>query len=336
MTQSSPTWSATSPQLSVVVSTYNRRASLAGLVDAVGAQEVDVPFELVVVDNGSDDDTWDELARLARSAAFPMVAARVEQNRGPSSGRNAGAECARGPVLVFTDDDCRPAAGWLQAMADAAEGRWAVLQGRTQPVPGVARGPWDHTVNVSQLTGLFETCNVAYRREDVLAVGGFQPLPRAFVGRGGQPFGGEDTWLGWAVARRRPDDPVVFVSDAIVHHAVEPRTYGEWLEIRAGTSLFPSLVRHVPDVRDHLFARCFLTPRTATLELALLGLVVAAVGRRPAATMLALPYLRAQFGPAARARDAEGLRLAAQRAVGDLVAVRALWVGSLRHRSVVL
>src|SRR5687768_10205396 len=94
------------PAISVVVSSFQRAAKLERLLRALEAQDIAVPFEVVIVDNGSTDDTWETLQRWRDTTPLVLRPVRIEVNRGPSGGRNAGWREARGALVAFTDDDC--------------------------------------------------------------------------------------------------------------------------------------------------------------------------------------------------------------------------------------
>lgn len=132
-------------RFSVVVPTYERPAALRACLAALTAQ--DYPrddFEIVVVDDGSP-------TPLAADALPAMhgVACRLLRvaNGGPGGARNVGAAAAEGRYLAFTDDDCRPAPGWLREL-DAALARApaAMVGGRT--VNALDRNGWAATSQV--------------------------------------------------------------------------------------------------------------------------------------------------------------------------------------------
>ena len=78
--------------------------------------------------------------------------------------------------MAFTDDDCVPTPGWLEALLAAAARRVdAIVQGPTQPRPDELDGldAYAKTVRVSQATPHFETCNILYPRTLLERVGGF-------------------------------------------------------------------------------------------------------------------------------------------------------------------
>lgn len=73
-------------------------------------------WELIVVDNGSSDET----PQVLQSIASPRLRAVREPRRGKSRALNRGLSLAKGELVVFSDDDVDPAPGWLEALAGAA------------------------------------------------------------------------------------------------------------------------------------------------------------------------------------------------------------------------
>src|SRR3954452_23505252 len=89
---------AQAPLLSVVVPTYNRRAGLERLLRALGEQTLPPDqFEVVVVNDGSQDDTADLLATLALPYRLRALA---QANAGPAAARNLGVTQAEGWLIV--------------------------------------------------------------------------------------------------------------------------------------------------------------------------------------------------------------------------------------------
>jgi glycosyltransferase involved in cell wall biosynthesis len=99
------------PDISVIVSTYNRATQVGRAIESVLSQAA-VSLELVVVDDGSTDGTPDVLAGVAD----PRLRCVQQRNQGLSASRNAGARAARGEWLLFLDDDDRLCEGALQAL----------------------------------------------------------------------------------------------------------------------------------------------------------------------------------------------------------------------------
>ena len=210
------------PGISVVVSTRGRARFLPGLFAALAAQSVGPGrFEVVVVDDGSPDDTWALLGRLCSETPLRVLGLRLAETAGQGTGRNTALAHARAPVVAFTDDDCVPERGWLAALTAPLGGTGGperpavVVQGRTVPWPEDADqvGPWFRSVWVLGPTWLFETCNIAYRRADLETAGGFASRAEAPTDGTGKLVG-EDALLGWRVVERGVE--LVFSERALV------------------------------------------------------------------------------------------------------------------------
>jgi glycosyltransferase involved in cell wall biosynthesis len=188
---------STSPLVSVVVVTRDRPALLAQTLEALAKQTWDVR-EVIVVDNGGGLEDPDG-ARLVPAVGMSLGAAR-----------QAGVEAARGAIIAFTDDDCLPDPAWIEEMVAAFQrDRWLLgVQGRTL----AQDGPLDaHAVRIERLNPLFQTCNIAYRREAIERAGGFDPDFTGWF---------EDTDLG---ARIQGSGPIAFTGSAVVVHQAVPR-----------------------------------------------------------------------------------------------------------------
>jgi GT2 family glycosyltransferase len=114
------------PTLSVVVVTYQSAAAVAAALPALVVQ-LRPDDELVIVDNGSTDDT---LARVRALAPAATVLA-LGRNAGFAAGANAGARAARGDLLLFLNPDATPAPGFAEAIrGPLADGRgWDAWMG---------------------------------------------------------------------------------------------------------------------------------------------------------------------------------------------------------------
>src|SRR5207247_273540 len=87
------------PLFSVIIPTYDRRELLRQTLASLWAQTL-TDYEVIVVDDGSTDGTWEELQALGS-----RVRALRQQNAGPGAARNLGAKHARGDYLAFLDSD---------------------------------------------------------------------------------------------------------------------------------------------------------------------------------------------------------------------------------------
>jgi glycosyltransferase involved in cell wall biosynthesis len=307
-------------EVTVIVPARDASATISATLRALAAQTEEP--EVIVVDNGSDDDTAD----LARSSRLKPTVIELARGGGPGQARNAGARAARGSLLAFTDADCEPEPGWVAAglrHAAAAD----LIQGRV--VPSGPAGPFDRTVAVSQETGLYETANLFVTREAFEQVGGFSD----FEDPSKPPFG-EDVLFGWRCRRRGARSS--FASDAVVRHAVFGRGAWGYLKERWRRRLFPQLVREAPELRSQfLFLGLFLTRRTAAFDLVLLGGIAAIVIGSPWPALAAAPYLVQLAALVLRWRR-RGPITALVDLVADAVGAVALLYGSIRARSAVL
>lgn len=311
---------ATPPAVSVVVPVFNAEATLGRTLVALAEQDVDVPFEVIVVDDGSSDGSL-EVAR----AAGPHVRVIEGARAGAAEARNRGAAAASAPVIAFTDSDCFPTAGWLRAALSAVRDA-DLVQGRVDPDPGQPLGHFDRSLWVHEASGFYETANLTVRRELFDGLGGFE----GWLRHSGRPFG-EDIWLGWRAVRAGAR--TAFAPKAVVHHAVFDRGARDYVLERLRLEHFPAVTRKVPEFRDRAaFHRLFLSRRTAAFDAAVAGTALALVRRSPIWLIAAAPYV-SMLAPRARLARRRAPWVAAVDVTADAVGLAALVRGSVRHRS---
>ncbi|OWP64131.1 family 2 glycosyl transferase [Hymenobacter amundsenii] len=178
-----------SPAFSVLIAARNEAENLPHLLrDLVAQEPVPGGFEVLIVDDHSTDDT----ARLVREAAATLLvrlltlADQPGSPTGKKAAIRAAVEAARTPWLLFTDADCRLPTGWVRAYAGAVDrdtaarfisgpvlltgaGALATLQGlELAGLVGVGAAG----IGLGQPT-MCNGANLAYRRADFFAVGGF-------------------------------------------------------------------------------------------------------------------------------------------------------------------
>jgi cellulose synthase/poly-beta-1,6-N-acetylglucosamine synthase-like glycosyltransferase len=103
------------PFFSIIVPSYNRPRQIVLCLEALS--RIDYPqesFEVIVVDDGSRLPVQTFAVPFFDKMNLTIV---TQENAGPSTARNAGANRAKGNFLVFTDDDCMPAPNWLQTLS---------------------------------------------------------------------------------------------------------------------------------------------------------------------------------------------------------------------------
>ncbi|MEN9274103.1 MAG: glycosyltransferase, partial [Gloeomargarita sp. DG02_4_bins_56] len=110
---------------SVVIPTYNRRPILAKALLALEQQDWDQQYEVIVVDDGSTDDTLDWLE--AHASQLPHVTWRQQEHQGPAAARNLGVAQAQGDTIVFIDSDLVVTPVFLRAHAEKLQASYAKL-----------------------------------------------------------------------------------------------------------------------------------------------------------------------------------------------------------------
>lgn len=168
-----------SSHVSVVIPTYGRADYLLAAIDSVLAQ-TRPPGEIIVVDDGSPDDTADRVASLVRAGRVRYVR---RENGGLAAARNTGAAHAAGAFLLFLDDDDLLVPTALEALVDALEtrpeyafayGDWVRFAGATPPPPDDRKPPEVADRNAFLMFNRIGTAGmVLMRRAAYEAVGGF-------------------------------------------------------------------------------------------------------------------------------------------------------------------
>src|SRR5262249_53227725 len=170
----------TTPRVSVVVCSYNGGRTLDQCLRSL--LELDYPdYEVILIDDGSTDDT------RAIAARFPEVRAIHQANLGLSEARNVGLRAATGAVVAYTDSDCVVDPDWLTLLVYQLQRTGAAALGGPTPSPedgriaacvAAAPGQPTHVLESDQVAEHIPGCNMAYRREALLAVNGFDPVFR--------------------------------------------------------------------------------------------------------------------------------------------------------------
>lgn len=198
-------------RVTVVVPTYNRSGVLFECLAALEAQQCDVTFDVIVVDDGSTDGTADAVARFQASSAMSVAFLRQE-NLGPASARNRGVESARGDLVLFLGDDIVVQPGHLDEIYRTyveRDGGPRAIVGFTSYRDDCVSTPFGHWLDrrsgfqfqypPDDATGPlpfthFYTSNVLVPRDALLDVGGFNS--------GFRRAAHEDTELAFRLAHR--------------------------------------------------------------------------------------------------------------------------------------
>jgi glycosyltransferase involved in cell wall biosynthesis len=314
------------PLASVIVPARDAQETMPRTLRALEAQELDGGFEVIVVDDGSSDQT----ARLAASAGDGITLIS-QPPLGPAAARNHGVSHARGELLAFCDADVMPVDGWLRAGVTALRDA-ELVQGKVLPDPSAQLGPFDRTIWVTQAAGLWETANLFVRRDLFARLGGFEQWLRP---RSGKALA-EDVWFGYRALRAGASTS--FCADALAHHAVFERDWREYVRERWRLQYFPAMAGQMPELRrTFLYRRVFLNRRSARFDLGLVGAVLALASRSPLALASGGPYLRTLRAQSVRSQAGpRPAAVAAADLAADVVGLAAMLYGSVAYRSLVV
>ncbi|UCG85394.1 MAG: glycosyltransferase [Gemmatimonadota bacterium] len=207
-------------RVSVVIPARNSQPLIAGTVRAIFDQRVaDVDVDVIVVDDGSTDET----AAVARGAGARIVTIPADQTEGnPAAARNRGAAEATGDLVIFIDDDCTPAAGWLDAILSAHGGGAACVGGSLALPPGLPPSArldyysgWYH-VHPKRPPGVVPNHppgNISVDRALFSSTAGFTEL---------QPIAYSHEELEWQAELRQRGVRIVFEPRAVAYHRNRP------------------------------------------------------------------------------------------------------------------
>jgi cellulose synthase/poly-beta-1,6-N-acetylglucosamine synthase-like glycosyltransferase len=197
--------------ISVIVPVRNAARTIGACLDGLEAQSVSRDrYEVIVVDDGSTDDTRD----IVKGYDVVLL---TQAHQGPATARNRGVGAARGEIVLFTDADCVPDENWIEEMVRPFDDPEVVgVKGayRTRQGEIVARFvQCEYEERYERMAGrrfidFIDTYSAGYRREVFLAHGGFDAgYPNASV---------EDQELSFRLAER--GYKMVFNPRAAVHH----------------------------------------------------------------------------------------------------------------------
>lgn len=195
-------------RVSIVIPVYNRASLIGSVIEALLDQAYR-PFEIIIVDDGSTDNT----ERIVSSYQVKYI---YQENRGPAAARNRGFRESGGDIIAFIDSDCIARKDWLENL----------IKGFDSPEVGAVAGSYDIANPESLLSRLiheeikwrhsgfkryiraFGSYNVAIRREVFEKVGGFDETYRT--------ASGEDNDLSYRILKA--GYKIRFMPDALVAH----------------------------------------------------------------------------------------------------------------------
>ncbi len=250
---------------SVVVPAYNAGRTIRNCLDSLLHQTVDRErYEIIVVDDGSTDDTPQIVA------SYPGVRLVRQPNQGPAVARNRGVEEAKGEIVLFTDADCIPEQNWIEEMVrpfgedDSVVGVKGVYRTRQREI--IARFvqmEYEDKYDVMKryrFIDFVDTYSAAFKRDVFLKFGGYDAaFPVACA---------EDVDLSFRLSKA--GYRMVFNPKAVVYH-IHPSGLGQFLKKKYKFAYWRMLaVKKNPDkiLRDSH------TPQTMKIQLLLAPFVI--------------------------------------------------------------
>ncbi|HZR81278.1 MAG TPA: glycosyltransferase, partial [Candidatus Binatia bacterium] len=203
------------PMISVVVCSYNAERTMEACLESL--KDLAYPnYEVIVVNDGSTDGTLG-IARRYEGARLRII---DQPNMGLSAARNVGAEAARGEIVAYTDSDCVVDPDWLTYLAYKFQAGFVAVGGPNFPPPedalvpsvvAVSPGGPTHVLLNDDVAEHIPGCNMAFRREALEAVGGFDPQFRS---------AGDDVDICWRL--QAAGQTIGFCPAAVVEHRRRP------------------------------------------------------------------------------------------------------------------
>lgn len=214
-----------SPDISVVIATYNRPEKLAECLERLRKQTLPFNnFEVIIVNNGSSLSYFETEEKFMRQRHFRFI--NSTKNLGAAEGRNRGVKMAKGKIVAFTDDDCLVPRDWLEKLLKGFKdfnaqgvGGYITIDPKILKCSAVAQ--WSNIeekkyvrhfkpyISTSRDESPFQTSNIAYLKKAFLDVGGFDPSFPAFAS-------GEDGDLKERILNKGYQ--VVFIPLPIIHN----------------------------------------------------------------------------------------------------------------------
>ncbi len=207
--------------ISVVICTRNRALKLEDCLRQMTkiSTNPDCLWQLVVVDNGSEDHTRAVVEQFLQSLPLKYV---YEARRGLSHARNRGIVESRYPIIAFTDDDCLVAREWVRAIVNefARHPEVSILGGRVEaadpsgcPVAIRMHYLTEQISTIAQIATVMSGCNMAMRRAVFDTVGVFDPA----LGKGARTGSAED--VDFLYRALKAGVKIAYSPDVVVRHA---------------------------------------------------------------------------------------------------------------------
>lgn len=198
------------PKVSVIVCAYNAERTMDRCLASL--EKLNYPnYEVIVVNDGSTD------ATRKICEGYDYIRLISQENQGLSGARNVGLRASTGDIIAYTDSDCMPDPDWLTYLVACFQSSdFAAVGGPNLPPPddslvascvAVSPGAPTHVLLDDEVAEHIPGCNMAFRREALEAISGFDPIFRA---------AGDDVDLCWRLQNK--GHKIGFSPAAVVWH----------------------------------------------------------------------------------------------------------------------
>ena len=201
-------------EVSIVIPTYNRAASLKETVESLFAQTYPAnKYEIIVCDDENSSDNTEEIVKeLMNKTQHNLKYIKVKSEiKGPATARNAGINNSLGEIIGFTDDDCIVSKNWIETAVKCFKKHKEIcgVYGTVTTVGDCKNKKFTipRRVDVLSDDGSYVTPNVFYKKNVLLEVGLFDTDMRYL----------EDIELGWRVKKK---GPIIFEPSLHVNHKI--------------------------------------------------------------------------------------------------------------------
>ncbi len=209
--------------ISVVICTRNRARKLEQCIHHFGEVGIDrgLKWELIVVDNNSEDDTAKVVDRLQQRSDLP-IKYMFERRKGLSNARNRGISEAQQQLIAFIDDDCLVDQDWFASILTefVRDPSLSILGGRVDLAnPNdwpISIRPFSDKMEISsieELSALMIGCNMVFARQVFDRIGLFDPS----LGKGTRVRSAED--IDFLYRALKSDLKILFSPNVLVYHA---------------------------------------------------------------------------------------------------------------------
>ncbi|MBU1006040.1 MAG: glycosyltransferase [Candidatus Omnitrophica bacterium] len=162
--------------ISVIIPTYNKKSLLLKTLKCLERQTLPKNlYEILIIDDGSTDGTDGQIKKYA--GENKNVKYFKKPHSGPGDSRNLGLKHARGEIIAFTDDDCVVPGKWLTNIRNSFLKNQGIagIEGKTLTFFRHI-SPLTHQVINTYSHGIFPTCNMAYKKDILKKIGGFDKI----------------------------------------------------------------------------------------------------------------------------------------------------------------